>query len=906
MRFKRVTSNFRCLALAAVLGAASLTLTAAPPATAATEQIVRKTLPNGMRVLLVENHSKPLVAACVFVNGGSRTETPGLSGLSHYYEHLIFRGGSTRQAELEFRKQMQRIGQESGGYTTNDYTCYGFTAPTPNFDEALWRTVDAWMNLKLTQEKVAKERQVVMEEYNQGEDRPDYKVYYQIERLMFRDHPYKRDTIGLKDVIEHASLATFRTFYDERYVPNQMILTLAGDFDADSLCTKIARAFAPYKRGRDDFEQALTERPQAQFRMGVEHMKTPSTWTYLGFHVPPYADSDAPALTVFATLLGKGTSSRLYKVLKERENLVTSIDADFEVRKDPGMFLIGAELPPENEARVFGLIRDELKRLAVERVPAAELERVKSGLQNRYAFDAQTVFDRAERLCRFALMSDASIEPLWPSLIQSVTADDIQRLARKCFTADLASYSVIRPEGVAGPKDDEIEAMLPLWRQGWPVVAEGVQAAALRKDVLPNGVTLLLKEDHGSPIVAVRTMARGGQWIEPEGLAGVSNMAAAMLRRGAGTMTARDISERADALGMTLGTGGAEDYATVAWIVPARNFGKAWDIYRDVLLRPTFPADEVAKVRQDLIRNVKSLGDRPFDYTNLQFQSALYKNSPYRRAVTGDTLSLARIQVSDLKKAYEAMFCGSNLVVTIVGDFDAASTLELARRTFAPLRRGNPAVVGNVRDQGPAEKQVRFVDKEQEQVTYNTGWLTCSVRDPDYVPLKAAVSYVGDKVFFKYVYEKGVAYRSWFYMNDRMGQGSAQNEMGVTPANFPMASSGVIEDVSRTVRDGITPGELKGSIEKMLSRYYLDAQDDASQAKRLCYYELAGLGYEFADRYPVMLRSVGAAEVNAAARKYLDPSRYTRVAVGNEAAAKAPDTATTPPTPPAPTAEPKR
>ena len=902
MELKKVSSSVRRLALAAVFGAASLALTAAlltltvfPPSAASAEQIVRKTMPNGMRVILVENHSKPLIAACVFVEGGSRTETPGLSGLSHYYEHLIFRGGSTRQAELEFRKQMQRIGDESGGYTTNDYTCYGFTAPTRNFDEALWRTVDAWMNLKLTQDKVAKERQVVMEEYNQGEDRPDYKVYHQIERLMFRDHPYKRDTIGLKDVIEHASLATFRTFYAERYVPNQMVLTLVGDFDADSLYAKIAGAFAPYRRGRGDFEQGITEKPQAEFRMGVERMKTPSTWTFLGFHVPPYADSDAPALTVLATLLGKGSSSRLYKALKERENLVTSIDADFEVRKDPGMFLIGAELPPENEARVFGVIRDELTRLAVERVPAAELERVKARLENRYAFDAETVFGRAERLCLFTLMSDATVEPIWPSLIRSVTGEDIQRLARKYFAADQASYSVIRPQGVAGPGDGEIKAMLPVWRQGWPVRADGAAAASLRKEVLPNGVTLLLKEDRGAPVVAVRTMARGGQWIEPEGLGGVSNMAAAMLRRGAGNMTARDISERADALGMTLETGGTEDYATIAWSVPSRNFTKAWDLYRDVLLKPAFPADEVAKLRQDLIRNVKSLGDRPFDFTNLQFQGALYKNSPYRRAVTGDTLSLAKIQISDLRKAYGTMFCGSNLVVAIVGDFDAASTLELAKRTYGSLPRGTLAVAGNSRDEGPTEKQVRFVDKEQEQVTYNTGWLACSVLDPDYVPLRAAVSYIGEKVFFKYVYEKGVAYRSWFYMIDRIGQGSAQNEMGVTPANFAMASGGVLEDVSRTVREGISTSELNSTVERMLSQYFLNAQDDASLARRLCYYEMVGLGYEFADRYPEMLRKVGTAEVNAAARKYLDPSRYTRVAVGNEAAVKAAGAAVLPP-----------
>ena len=873
-----------------IFAAALLCLATAPPLlapgfAATSETIRREALPNGLRLILVENHSKPLVAVCIAVNGGSRTEPPALSGLSHYYEHLIFRGGSLKQGELEFRKQMQRIGEESGGYTTNDYTCYGFTAPKENFDEALDRSVDAWMNLKLTQEKVNKEREVVMSEYKQGEDRPDYKVYYQIERLMFRDHPYKRDTIGLRDVIEHATLPTFRTFYQDRYVPNQMILTVVGDFDAGSMHTKLARAFAPYNRGRDGFEQGLTEKPQAEFRMGVESMKTPSTWTHIGFHVPPYSDPDAPALTVLAALLGDGSSSRLYKALKERQNLVTAVDAEFEVRKDPGIFLVSAELPPQNEAKVFGIVRDELKKVATASIPSAELERVKSSLENKYAFASERFFSRAERLCQFGVMSDVSLEPLWPSLIRSVSGEDLQRVARQYLAADQASYSVIRPAGTTGPSQAEIEALLPAWRDGWPAASAAAAAAILKKEVLPNGVTLLLQEDHSTPVVAVSALARGGQWIEPEGLAGVSNMAATLLRRGAGSMSAREISERADALGMTLGADGTADFAEVAWQAPSRNFAKAWDIFRDVVTQPTFPSSEVAKVREDLIQRAKSLGDRPFDYTNVAYRKTLYAHSPYRNSVAGDTTSLNRIGLADLRRAYETMFSGKNLVIAIVGDFDTPSALETARHSFARLRPGKPVLMEAQRDAAPEEGRIVFVDKDQEQVTYNTGWPTCSMRDADYVPLRLAVNLIGDRLFFKYVYEKGVAYRSWFYMSDRFGQMSAQNEMGVTPANFPMASAGVLEDVALVTREGVSKTDLAGIVSKTLSRYYLDVQEDASRAERLSFYELSGLGYEFAERYPEMLRKVTPEQVTAAARKYLAPGRYTRVAVGKEEAA---------------------
>jgi zinc protease len=877
-------------ALAIATPAALARAPEAPPAVAPAPPISRLTLPNGMRVLLVEDHSKPLVGICIFVNGGSRTETPGLSGLSHYYEHLIFRGGSTRQAELEFRRQMQRIGEESGGYTTNDYTCYGFTAPTENLDEALWRSADAWMNLKLTEAKVAKERDVVMGEYYQGEDRPDYKVYYQIERLMFHDHPYKRDTIGRKEVIEGSSLATFRTFYEDRYVPNQMILTAVGDFKAEEMAAKLAKAFTPYKRGAESFEQGITEPAQTEFRMGAESMKTPSTWTYLGFHVPAYSNPDAPALTLLAAILGNGASSRLYKALKEKENLVTSVSADFEIRKDPGMFLIGAEMPPANEAKVFGIERDEIRKLAIEPVPESELSRVKSLLLNSYAFATQTFFSRAERLCLFELMSDASVERLWPSLIQGVTSEDVRRVAARYLGADEASYSVVRPKDAnGGPSEADIEALLPAWRSGWPMSAQGGTLAAVpaRRETLANGVTLILKEDHAVPIVAAEAIARGGLWIETDALAGVSNMATTLLTRGAGGLSAQQISDRADALGMRLDTEGTEDYASVTMQAPAGSFDKAWDLYKEVLLHPTFPSDQVAKVRQDLIRQVQSLGDRPFEYTNVQFAKAIYKNAPYRRPVTGDEASLAKIQIADLRKAYETMFCGENLVIAVVGDFDADKFLETAKRSLGSMRRGAAVEAGDVRDEAPKTAQAIFDKKEQEQVTYNTGWLGCSVRDADYVPLRVGVSLIGDKLFFKYVYEKGVAYRSWFYMNLRLGQATMQNEMGVTPANFPMASSGVLDDVTQAVRGPLTQAQVQTAVDKTLSRFYLGAQEASGVASRLSYYEASGLGYQYAERYPELLKNVTVAQVAAALKKYIDPAAYTRVAVGEEPPAAA-------------------
>jgi zinc protease len=222
--------------------------------------------------------------------------------------------------------------------------------------------------------------------------------------------------------------------------------------------------------------------------------------------------------------------------------------------------------------------------------------------------------------------------------------------------------------------------------------------------------------------------------------------------------------------------------------------------------------------------------------------------------------------------------------VAISGDFDSDATIALARKTLGGIPKGTPASIGGVRDEPSREKRPLFVDKDQEQITYNTGWLGCSVLDPDYPALKTGVALIGDRLFFKYVYERGVAYRSWFYMNDRVGQGTLQNEMGVSPQNWTASSGGVLEDVTEYVTRPLKDDEVKRTVDKALSRYYLGAQENDAIAARLAFYETTGLGYQFAQSYPERLKQLKAEEVQAALRKYLNPDTYTRVAIGKEPA----------------------
>ncbi|MBK8232509.1 MAG: insulinase family protein [Candidatus Eisenbacteria bacterium] len=334
-------------------------------------------------------------------------------------------------------------------------------------------------------------------------------------------------------------------------------------------------------------------------------------------------------------------------------------------------------------------------------------------------------------------------------------------------------------------------------------------------------------------------------------------------------------------LGADLEVSASADYISITVETPAGAHRNALEILADVAVAPTLPPEEREKVREDLRAQIAGLSDRPFDALNREFYDRLYRKSPYRKPLLGTEESITGIAESDLREFLARTVVGANVVVSVSGPVDPAAIESWAQGRFGRLPAGKAiAIDARVIDGAPKEAVEVTIERDSEQVVYNTGWPTVSVTDPDYIPLRTAVGVLGDRFFFKYVYEKGVAYRSWFYQTERLGAGSAQNEMGVSPSIYRQISTEVVEDLARFTAEPIPAEELSAAQRKLISRHYLGLQTNLALAQRLAFYELSGLGIEEIDRYPVEVREVTPEEAGAAARKYLPEGRSTRVAIG--------------------------
>jgi zinc protease len=835
-------------------------------------------LDNGLTLYTNEDHSKPLIALYGMVDGGSRTETPAISGLSHFYEHLVARGGSTRQKQTEFRRKLSSLGEEQI-YTYDDGTMYAFTVPTENFPEALWRYSDFLMELKPDSASIVKERTIVMEEYNMSvQDNPTGRLQENLMKAAFTRHPYYPTTIGLTEVIQGATYDQLRTFYEERYVPNQIVLAAVGDFDTDKMISDIRGAFGNYKPGKISFEQDIVEPPQTEFRQINDSMQVSSSYIMVGYHIPPLSHPDMPALKVLAQILGGGSHSRLDQALKFEENLVLNDYCYTDFLRDASLFYVGLQCETSREDMAIRKVFATIQKLAQEGVSSTELETAKEKLRADDVQANATFKGQAENMIHYHVARAFSLMDQMPALIRSVNVADIQRVAKEYLDVSQASLSRIEPLGSTLVDYTPQVMAYSIQEKTAQAVAPNLETSSVK---LENGLTLILREDHSAPTVCVSTFIKGGQWLEGKNEAGLGYLTASLLDKGTEKYTRENFQARQDELGINLWNFATEDYLQAGFSGLAAQLEGGLGLLDQVLFHAAFPVDEVEKSRTDQIQEIKSLPDQPWEYTHAEIQKDLYQNSPYRNPVIGVASNVNLMTRQDVENYYRQAFVPGNIIVVAVGDFHTDDLITSMKEQWSAIPRGKTPKIHFVSDKAVSTRQARQVVNPKGQNTFDIGYLTVGVADADFLPLVLTKRMLNTRLFYKWIYDKGIAYRMWTRMFPRLGQTRFYFEMGVSDKNFPVARAGILQDLTDFLAAPIAPEELDLARQDEITRLRMSWQTNQGVADGLGSWEALGLGYRFFETLPQKLTQVPAQEVYRVAHKYLSPTNYTLVNIGS-------------------------
>jgi len=418
----------------------------AAPATPA-EDVREATLPNGLKILLLEDHRSPVVTIQVWYRVGSRNEQLGKTGLSHLLEHMMFKGTTTHGPKV-YATLIERNGGNDNAFTAQDYTGYYVNISSDKLDIVLSLEADRMQNLTLDPKEFDAERQVVIEERRtRTDDNPVGALVEELNALAFKAHPYGWPIIGWMEEIKRLTVEDLRQYYRTYYVPNNAVLVAVGDFAAPDLLRKIEATFGKIPRGPDPPLVRSVEPEQRGERRLILKKEAELPFVFFGYPVPNYRSSDSYALDLLSTLLSEGRVSRLYRRLVYEQQIALDAGGDYtRLALDPDLFTFYAQVMPEKSVEeVERALLSEVERLKMELVDERELARAKNQLEAAFLFGQDSIFRRARILAVNEMAGGWRLMDAYLPAIRAVTREDLRRVAQTYFAADRRNLAILVP-----------------------------------------------------------------------------------------------------------------------------------------------------------------------------------------------------------------------------------------------------------------------------------------------------------------------------------------------------------------------------------------------------------------------------------------------------------------------------
>jgi zinc protease len=413
----------------------------------AAARVVEATLDNGLRVLLVPDRKVPLATVQVWYRVGSRNEGRGLTGLSHFLEHMMFKG-TARVGPKEFSRLIQRDGGQDNAFTGYDYTGYYATVPAGRVGQVLELEADRMTNLRLDPREVAAERQVVLEERrSRTEDDPEAALTEELHAAAYRAHPYGQPIIGWETDVERLTVDDLRAHYRTHYVPNNAILVVVGDFEPEPLLAAVRATLGRVPAGPAPPPVRAVEPPQRGERRILVRRPAELPYVMAGYHVPNFRHRDGYALELLDWILSGGKSARLTRGLKYERQVALSVGSSYgRVQADPTLFYVYAgALPGVPIEEVERALEAEIARIQREGVSERELAKARNQAEADFLMSQESTFTLGRVLAQYEVVGGWRLWEAYLPGIRAVTREDIQRVARAYLVQDNRTVAILVP-----------------------------------------------------------------------------------------------------------------------------------------------------------------------------------------------------------------------------------------------------------------------------------------------------------------------------------------------------------------------------------------------------------------------------------------------------------------------------
>lgn len=818
------------------------------PATAAT----LTTLPNGLTLILDPSPAAPVVSAQVWVETGSVHEDHLLgSGLSHFLEHMVFKGGG-EYGPSELAESVQAAGGHWNAYTTFGRTVYYIDGPATGLDDFLSVLAAMVFHPHLPESEFEKEKDVIRREIDMGLDDPDDRDHRLLFETAFVRDARRQPVIGHRELFDRITYDDLRSYHAERYTPNRACLCLAGDFDPTAVRKTIDALFGTLPRGMAAEPLPPTEPAQLSPRVGRDTFAIPATRLCLGWQTPPAGHEDQPALDLAAAILGKGRSARLYRALREERPLALEISAwAWQPSGGNGLFAVSAEVLPEHRDELLAAIRELIAEFPSTPIDT-DLDKARRQITSAQFKTLTTVSGRATDLAsNWHEARDLDHTRHYLQALEKVTAADVRRAIGKLLDSpEIVTF--LDPEDAPAPAAT---------RKPVPARAEP------ETFTLANGTTISLLPDPRVPLISLQAAIRSGSPAETPNTAGISRLLAATLPHGTLRHSAEELALTLESLGAAFGASAGNNSLIAQLSGLSGDLATLVPIFGDILCSPALPKDAIDRERASQLATLQEALEDPLSLGFRNLRPLVFGGSGYGVPSLGTEESLAKLDRLALAAHHALHFRGPNVALALAGDFDPAEARDLLAKAFDDLPGGDAWLPDLSEIPDPSE-QTSHLDKKQAVIAL--GYRGCAALDDDRHALRFLQEWCSDMagpLFMRIREDLGLAYRVGATQFHGFDTGLFAFYLATDPTQADLALKELRGEIEKLATGGIPDDAFERVRATVLSATAIEQQSPGAIARHAAIDTLFGLPATHHRELPAIYQALTPDEVRQVAAR---------------------------------------
>jgi zinc protease len=879
---------------------------AAQPMNTLTRGVQKTVLDNGLTVLTKEIHTAPVVSVQVWYRVGSRNEAPGLNGISHQLEHLLFKGTQTRP--IQFGRLFSALGSASNAFTSYDMTAYFGTVSSDKLEALLVLEADRMRHSLINEEQLETEKRVVISELQGYDNSPEYRLSEAVMRQAFPERAYGLPVGGTKTDVESFTLEQVRDYYSTFYCPENAVLAVTGDFDSGILQSIIDKTFGAIAPNTTPLSPSITS-PSISSPSPISspiHLQQPGSATLIEsvYPIPDIHHPDVPVLDVLDAILSVGRNSRFFQTLIE-PGLASQVSSYSAALIEPGWYNISAALIPEQDLQnVDQVLLQTIESIQQTLVSDEELERAKQQLMTHFMMSNREIDSQASQLAYSEMVTgDYRYSDRYLTQIQQVSAADVQRVAQTYLNAAQRTVGYFEPTVLdedaevgnvsaqqtvenftpSEPVDPaEVAQYLPAFNK-----VKGSTTQVLPEAfTLPNGLRVLLLSDHSSPTVTLNGNIQAGNGLDLLTKPGVASLTAETIMGGTDTHDALALAKRLEDRGAGLDFSAFREGVEVEGHALAIDLSLLLITLAEILQQATFPDSELELSRKQIISSLHMELDDPARLGRRTLQQKLYApDHPFYVFPTIETMQ--SITREDVRAFYQQCYTPEHTVLALVGDFDIPQVKVQIQTYFGDWKTHGipstqlipvtplPATTHRVQVPLPGKSQsityMGYPGIERRDRRYHTAIVLNQILGGDTLSSRLGTE-IRDR--------QGLTYGIYSYFAAGQIAGPFVIEMQTAPEDTEQAVNSTITLLQNLRQHGISESELSAAKRSIINSYPVELANPDAVVHRMLMNAVDGYSPEEIRDFPGKIEAVTMAQMNQVIQDLILPDHLLIVTAG--------------------------